>query len=303
MTLGELIGCGERLFIDADIHYGQGTLSAWDEARWLALATLGLPVDSPATMESRSISGQEEQQVLAVFKRRIDERLPAAYITGRAWLKGYEFIVDPRVIIPRSFIAELLIQRLKPFWPHPHPPKSMLDMCTGSGCLAIIAAHQFPESTISAADISPDALAVARDNLKLHRQSNRITLIESDVFSRLRNQADHRFDVIISNPPYVPERKEASLPQEFKAEPRPALIAADKGMAIVRTILAQAADFLTECGLLFVEVGHERRTCDAMMRDEFSGLKAHWIRTQEQFDNVFVVSKTQLIQHPWRPRS
>lgn len=303
MTLGELIGCGERLFIKADIHLGQGTLSAWDESRWLALATLGLPVDSPMAVESQSISAAQEQQVLAVFRRRIEERLPAAYITGRAWLKGYEFIVDPRVIIPRSFIAELLMEQLRPFWSHPRPPKRMLDLCTGSGCLAIIAADQFPNAAISAADISPDALGVARENLELHRQTDRITLIKSDVFSSLRNQPDHQFDVIISNPPYVPERKEAGLPAEFKAEPKCALIAADKGMAIVRTILAQAADFLTDQGLLFVEVGYERRACKAMMRDEFSGLKAHWIRTQEQFDNVFVVSKTQLIQHPWRPRS
>lgn len=303
MTLGELIGCGERLFIKAGIHFGQGTLSAWDEARWLALATLDLPVDSAVVIESRSISAEEEQQVLAVFQRRIQERLPAAYITGRAWLKGYEFIVDSRVIIPRSFIAELLMQQLKPFWSHQRPPERLLDLCTGSGCLAIIAAHQFPKAAIIAADISPDALAVARDNLKLHHLENRITLIQSDAFSGLRNQADQQFDVIISNPPYVPERKAAGLPPEFKAEPRLALIAADRGMAIVRTILAQAADFLAERGLLFVEVGHERRACEAMMRDEFSGLKAHWIRTQEQFDNVFVVSKTQLIQHPWRPRS
>lgn len=303
MTLGELIGSGERLFIKAGVHFGQGTLSAWDEARWLALATLDLPVDSAAAIESRSISAQEAQQVVAVFQRRIEERLPAAYITGRAWLKGHEFIVDPRVIIPRSFIAELLMQHLAPYWTHQTPPERLLDMCTGSGCLAIIAAHQFPKATISAADISPDALVIARENLKLHGQEDRITLIESDVFSSLRNHADHQFDVIISNPPYVPARKEAGLPAEFKAEPRLALIAADQGMAIVRTILAQAADFLTERGLLFIEVGHERRACEAMMRTEFAGLKAHWIRTQEQFDNVFVVSKTQLIQHPWRPRS
>lgn len=303
MTLGELIGCGERLFIKASIEFGQGTLSAWDESRWLALATLDLPVDSPVAVESTAVSDDQIQRVLTVFQRRIEERCPAAYITGRAWLKGYEFIVDSRVIIPRSFIAELLLKHLKPYWTHPSPPESLLDLCTGSGCLAIIAAHQFPTARISAVDISPDALAVARENLKFHGQENHITLIESDVFSGMGDQLNIPFDVIVSNPPYVPQRKEAGLPPEFKAEPRLALIAADKGMAIVKKILTQAADFLTARGLLFVEVGHERRACEAMMLREFPGLTPRWIRTQEQFDNVFVVSKTQLVQHPWRPRS
>ncbi|MBU3724643.1 MAG: 50S ribosomal protein L3 N(5)-glutamine methyltransferase [Burkholderiaceae bacterium] len=302
MTIGELIGCGEQLFIDAGIQFGQGTLSAWDESRWLTLATLGLPVDSPVSVERMPTTPKQEHDVRAIFQRRIEERLPAAYITGRAWLKGYEFIVDPRVIIPRSFIAELLIKGLKPYWLGHAPPESLLDMCTGSGCLAIIAAHQFPKATLSAVDISRDALAIAQENLQLHGLTGRIKLIESDCFAGMKDQNNTSFDVIISNPPYVPERKAAGLPPEFKAEPRLALIAADRGMAIVRSILIQAADFLTAQGLLLIEVGHERQACENMLNQEFPGITPRWVRTGEQFDNVFVLTRRQLIEHPWRPR-
>jgi ribosomal protein L3 glutamine methyltransferase len=174
-------------------------------------------------------------------------------------------------------------------------------MCTGSGCLAIIAADIYREAKIDAVDLSTDALAVAHANVNRYAMADRIRLVKSDVFSALRPDRHGPYELIIANPPYVPATKRARLPKEFKAEPTLALIAEDRGMAIVRRLLSQAARFLAPGGLLIVEIGHERRSTEALLRKEFSGLKAQWIRTQEQFDNVFMIRQEQLVQHPWSP--
>ncbi|NBW00467.1 MAG: 50S ribosomal protein L3 N(5)-glutamine methyltransferase [Betaproteobacteria bacterium] len=301
MTLGELIEIGAQQMHQARVQFGQGTLSAWDEARWLTLAILNYPVDSPENIHEQLLSATQISLVQAALDRRIRQRVPTAYITGMAWLKGYGFAVDPRVIIPRSFIAELLVQRLATLPISSETPSRILDMCTGSGCLAIIAADIYRQASIDAADLSAEALAVAQANVDRYGMADRIRLVQSDVFSALTPNRWGPYELILANPPYVPAAKERRLPDEFRAEPRMALIAEDRGMAIVRRLLSEAAHFLAPGGLLIIEIGHERRSTEALLRREFPGLKAQWIRTQEQFDNVFVIRQEQLIQHPWSP--
>jgi ribosomal protein L3 glutamine methyltransferase len=301
MKIGDLIALGEARFTKAGIGYGQGTLNAWDESRWLTLIALDYSVDSPEAIESTEVSQDEIDHVTSVFDRRIATRMPAAYLIGEAWLKGYPFRVDPRVIIPRSFIAELLIDHCQPWIADPLRVNHILDLCTGSGCLAIIAADQFPNAKVVASDISPSALEVARLNLEDYELTGQVTLMKSDVFDSIPTEWSKRFDLIISNPPYVPMEKRSSLPMEFEYEPEIALMADDHGMAIIRRILQSAPQYLSEDGMLIVEVGNERAACDALLEKEFPGLHALWIETDEQSDNVFLLTASQLQQHPWRP--
>lgn len=297
VTLGELITQGATQFRSGRIRFGQGTLHARDEARWLALAALKLPVDSADEIEAQPLTPRQIACVQKLFDRRVQERLPAAYITGTAWLKGYAFKVDQRVIIPRSFIAELILERFYPWIQKPSCVKRILDLCTGSGCLAIIAADCFPKATVVAADLSRDALKVAAINVRRHGLADRITLAQGDLFDALK--AGHRdthksFDLILCNPPYVPHTKRKGLPKEFLHEPEMALMADDKGMALVQRVICEAGRFLTPKGLLVMEIGHERKACDAMMARDFPGVAPLWIETAEQSDNVFMLHASQL---------
>lgn len=286
ITLGRLIQAGETQFIEAGLCFGQGTQNAWDEARWLALAALELPVDSAQSVESRSLSTAEQRHVQALFDRRITTRQPAAYLTGTAWLKGYAFRVDSRVIVPRSFLAELILTRFVPWLNPDWPVTRILDLCTGSGCLAIIAAQAWPAAQLVASDISPEALEVARLNVADYGLANRIELVESDLFARI---APQRFDLILCNPPYVPEHKRKGLPAEFRHEPDQALFAGDHGMSLVRQVLQQAPDYIAPRGLLALEIGREARHAKKLLRAEFPQLKPAWVQTAEQRDNVFLV--------------
>ena len=299
MILDDLIHIGAQQLEQAGVVLGQGTQDTFSEARWLALECLGMPIDSPPRALRRKLSATEVAAIRAMFARRIDERQPAAYLTGRAWLKGYAFHVDPRVIIPRSFIAELLLRRFSPWISDPDRVGTILDVCTGSGCLAVIAADCFTHAQVTATDLSTEALDVARINVADAGMNARITLLHSDVLDAL--PPEHRFDLIISNPPYVPARKRRGLPPEFRAEPDMALIAADEGMAVVRRLLRQAADRMNPGGVLAIEIGREKRACERMLRLEFPGLVPEWVRTAEQRDNVFVLRREALINHPWRP--
>ncbi len=293
MTLGELIDSGARRFEQAQVALGQGTLDYRDEARWLALAALDLPIDSAKPVEARTLVSSEINAVEIFFDKRINERLPAAYINGTAWLKGYAFHVDSRVIIPRSFIAELLLEKLSPFIAHPENVTDVLDLCTGSGCLAIIAADQFPNAKVVAADLSEAALEVAAKNLLLHRLQDAIDLVQTNLYTSL--EASKTFNLIICNPPYVPTSKAAKMPEEFKKEPRMALYAEDKGMAIVRKVMAGAAQRLKPRGLLVMEIGHEFQACQAMLAEYFPGVVPTWIESSEQIDNVFILSREELL--------
>jgi ribosomal protein L3 glutamine methyltransferase len=297
MKIGELMAKAEQRLIAAHVEFGQGTLNAWDEARWLVLAALNLPVDSPIEIEALEVTATEIAAVDRAMDRRVTQREPVAYLTGTAWLKGYSFQVDPRVLIPRSFIAELLVTGCEPWVQDPSTITRVLDLCTGSGCLAIMAADAFPNAQVVAADISKAALQVAAANVHDYELQSRIELIESDVF----NHVEGRFDLIISNPPYVPEDRMAELPQEFLHEPSLALVAKDRGMAIVRKILARASEHLTPHGMLIVEVGHEKEACQDLCMQEFSNLPLIWLETPEQTDTMFLVDAATLRSHPWRP--
>lgn len=243
MTLGELIRSTERRFKAARLHYGHGTENARDEAAFLVLRALHLPFDAPLDQE---VAGGPLRRVEALIRRRIDERVPVAYLLEEAWLDGMRFHVDERVIIPRSHIA-FLLKRLP-------RPKRVLDLCTGSGCLAALASRAFPDAQVVASDVSADALAVARKNV-----GSRVRLVRSDLFEALDAE---RFDLIVSNPPYVDAPAMRRLPREYRHEPRLALAAGTDGLALVRRILAQAKGHLTAKGILLCEVGESRRALE-----------------------------------------
>ncbi len=251
MKLGELIRRTERRLRAARLHYGHGTDNPRDEAAFLVLRGLGLPfaADLGRSVDPAAIEG--------LIKRRIEERLPAAYLLGESWLAGLRFYVDRRVIVPRSHIAELLGERMRPWLPR--PPARVLDLCTGSGCLAIVAARAFPRARVDAADISPAALAVARRNVKLHRLDKRVRLIRSDLFAGLQGK---RYDLIVTNPPYVASAAMRRLPAEYRYEPGMALAAGKDGLELVRRILAGAPAHLSPAGLLVCEVGDGRKALE-----------------------------------------
>lgn len=235
MTLEELIRSTEKRFKAARLHYGHGTENARDEAAFLVLRGLGLPFDADLSRAA------DARKIEALIRRRTEKRIPAAYLLREAWLDGRRFYVDERVIIPRSHIAFLLKDL--------PPPRSVLDLCTGSGCLAVLAARAYPKARVTATDLSRDALAVARRNA-----GRRIKLLQSDLFEKVTG----RFDLIITNPPYVPAASMKRLPREYRSEPRIALGAGRDGLAIVRRILARAADHLADRGTLLCEVGEAR---------------------------------------------
>ena len=224
----------------------------------------------------------ERSDLFALIARRVDERTPAAYLTGEAWLGDYRFTVDPRVIVPRSFIAELLFERLAPWIDDPTAVSSVLDLCTGSGCLAIIAADAFPNARVDAVDLSAEALAVARVNVDAYVLGDRVHLIESDLFDRLSKR---RYDLIVTNPPYVNDASMTALPDEYRREPRMALAGGHDGLDLVRHILDAAPERLTDDGLLVVEVGHERHHVEAA----FPELPCTWLTTSGGDDAVFAV--------------
>lgn len=249
MTLGELIRATERRLRAARLHYGHGTDNPRDEAAFLVLRGLGLPFD--AALDAPA----DARRIEPLIRKRIEARLPAAYLLKEAWLDGVPFYVDQRVIVPRSHIAELLAQRLRPWLTR--PVRRVLDLCTGSACLAILAARAFPRAQVDASDLSPSALAVARRNVRAHRA--RVRLVRSDLFSRLLGE---RYDLLLTNPPYVPARAMRGLPAEYRHEPRLALAAGQDGLDLVRRILAEAPAHLSQGGLLVCEVGAGRKAVE-----------------------------------------
>lgn len=244
---------GARRLRAARVAYGHGTTNARDEAAWLALHALKLPLAATPAVLALPVGGRPARRVLALFEKRIRSRKPAAYLTREAWLAGLPFYVDERVIVPRSHIADLLADRLAP-WAGPGV-KTVLDLCTGSGCLAILAARAFPRARVDAADISAAALAVARINVRRHRMGRRVRLVRSDLYFAL---AERRYDVIVCNPPYVTAASMRRLPREYRREPRIALAGGVDGLRVVRAIVQQAGDHLEPGGMLVMEVGSGR---------------------------------------------
>lgn len=282
-TVRDLVRHAVSRFRQAGLFFGHGSADAWDEAVYLVLFALHLPLERLEPFLDARVTASERQAVLTLIARRIDERRPAAYLTGEAWLGAYRFTVDERVIVPRSFIAELLFERLSPWVVDPDAVSRVLDLCTGSGCLAIIAADVFPHASVDAVDVSRDALDVARINVDAYALEARMSLVESDLFHAI---AGRRYDLVISNPPYVPDASMGTLPDEYRREPSLALAGGDDGLDVVRRILAGAADVLTDDGLLVVEVGHERAAVEAA----FPHWPLTWLSTSGGDDAVFAIA-------------
>ncbi len=286
-TLRDLLRFAVSQFNQAGLVFGHGSDTAYDEAAYLILHTLHLPLDHLEPFLDARLTSTEVSQVLDILERRVTERLPAAYLTHEAWLGSYSFYVDQRVIIPRSFIAELLQNRLEPWITDAAEIHAALDLCTGSGCLAIVLAHAFEQAEIDAVDISTDALAVASRNIADYQLQERVRLMQSDLFAGL---AGRRYDLIISNPPYVNAESMAELPEEYRHEPVNALASGADGLEATRKILAGAAAHLTDQGLLVVEIGHNR---DAVLR-EYPRTPFTWLETSAGDEFVFLLRRDQL---------
>jgi len=269
-------------FNEAQLFFGHGSDNAFDEAAYLILHTLHLPLDRLDPFLDASLTHGESEQVQAVIERRVRERLPAAYLTHEAWLGEHRFYVDERVIVPRSFIAELLQEQLVPWLENPDAVTRALDLCTGSGCLAILAALAFPDAEVDAVDLSKDALEVAAKNVADYDLQERIELIESDLFAALDGRT---YDVILSNPPYVNAESVAALPPEYQAEPALALGSGEDGLDATRQILAAAKAHLNPGGLLVVEIGHNR---DAL-ESAYPALPFTWLDTESGDQFVFML--------------
>lgn len=286
-TLRDLMRFAVSRFNEAGIFFGHGSDNAWDEAAYLLLHSLHLPVDQLDPYMDARLTGAERTSALETIRRRISERLPAAYLTKEAWLGDFRFYVDERVIVPRSHIAELLREQLSPWVNDPWAVERVLDMCTGSGCLAILAADAFPEAAVDAVDLSPDALAVARINVEDYGLDERIRLIQSDAFFAI---PDEKYDIIISNPPYVNAESMAGLPEEYRREPDMALASGEDGLDFVRTLLTEAAQHLNPDGILVVEIGHNK---DELER-AFPRLSFVWLDTSAGDRFVFMLRRKDL---------
>ena len=286
-TLRDLLRFAVSRFNAAGLCFGHGADNAWDEAVYLLLHSLHLPRDRLEPFLEARLTSAERAGVLRIIQRRIDERLPAAYLTHEAWLGEYRFYVDQRVIVPRSFIAELLREQLAPWIDDPDAVQAVLDLCTGSGCLAIVAAHAFPDARIDAVDLSPAALDVARINVADYDLAARIRLAEGNLFAAIGKQ---RYDLIIANPPYVNAESMATLPAEYRCEPELALASGEDGLDLTRAILAGAGKHLKPHGLLVVEIGHNREQLEAA----FPATPFTWLDTSAGDQYVFLLHREEL---------
>lgn len=286
-TLRDWLRWATSRFTESELFFGHGTDNAFDEAAYLILYALHLPPDRLDPFLDAHLTRQERLAVLNIIEQRIVRRVPAAYLTHEAWLGDYRFYVDERVIVPRSYFAELLADSLAPWVTHPDRIHDALDLCTGSGCLAILMADAFPHAAIDAADLSVDALAVARRNVDSYHLGDRIRLVQSDLLANLEGR---RYDLIICNPPYVTSSAMAALPAEYRHEPTMALGAGNDGLDVVRRLLTTAAAHLNPEGLLLVEVGHNRHLADAAFPD----LSFNWIDAPSGEGKVFLISRTDL---------
>ena len=286
-TLGDWLRFAEKLYARENLALGQVAASAHDEALYLLLHTLGLPFDSGARVLARKLTTAETARVKAMLHRRTVERVPAAYLTHEAWLGEQRFYVDERVIIPRSYFLEIIPAQLDPWLPDPEKTRRVADVCTGSGCLAILLAQHFPAAKVDAIDLSSAALEVAKINVRDHRLTRRVTLHCSDVFDTVPAAT---YDVILSNPPYEPSAHVDAQAPEFRAEPRVAHDGGRDGLVIIRRLLQQARTRLTRDGVVLIEVGGLR----AAMDREFAALEPHWLPTADGADCVCVIHAARL---------
>jgi ribosomal protein L3 glutamine methyltransferase len=294
MNLSKLIQLGAEQLSQAGVAFGQGTTTAEDEAAWLVLWKLGLPLDTDFNDVARQteLSPTQIEHVQALIAQRIERRQPAAYLTQEAWLQGVSFYIDERAIVPRSLIAEVLAEGSIDPWLDPNS-KRVLDLCTGNGSLGILAALAYPEVSVLGLDLSKDALAVAQINIERHGLESRMQLAQSDGLA----QADGRFDLIVCNPPYVNDQSMAALPPEFKAEPTLALAGGTDGMDFVRQLLRDAPAHMNEHGLLVLEIGHERDYFEAA----FPHLNVVWLSTSAGDDQVLLLTRQAITESALNP--
>ncbi|MGE4452717.1 50S ribosomal protein L3 N(5)-glutamine methyltransferase [Castellaniella sp.] len=288
LTLRDLLRWSISRFHAAGLVFGHGSDNAWDEAAYLLLHGLHLPPDTLDPFLDARLLERERLRCVDLIHERINTRKPAAYLTGEAWLQGERFLVDERVIVPRSPISELLAEGLAPWIDDPDAVGRVLDLCTGSGCLAILAAHAFGNAAVDAVDVSADALAVAQSNIELHGLGDRVQALRSDLLAQV--PADRRYDLIVCNPPYVNEQSMKALPPEYRHEPRLALAGGADGMDLVRRILADAPRFMAPEGLLVLEIGHERTHFEAA----FPELDPVWLDTAATTDQILLLRRAQL---------
>ena len=289
-TVGSLIASGTELLQAAGISFGHGTTNAFDEAAWLVLWRLGLPLDAPLgddidSVQNQAVTPAGRALVATLFEERISTRKPAAYLTREAWLQGVSFYVDERSIVPRSLIAELIVQGGFDDWLGEHT-QQVLDLCTGNASLAVLSAMAWPEVHVTGADICPDALAVARINVDRHRLQERIALVQSDGLAKLPGP----WDLIICNPPYVNASSMAALPPEYRAEPVLALAGGSDGMDFIAQLLQQAPACMSEHAVLVLEIGNERSFFEA----RFAQLPVFWLDTSAGEDQVLLITREAL---------
>jgi ribosomal protein L3 glutamine methyltransferase len=289
LTVRDWLRYAASRFAAEGLVFGHGTETPLDEAAFLILTTLHLPIDQLEPWLDARLTRAERRDVAAIVKKRIKSRKPAPYLLGEAWIKGHRFRVDERVIVPRSYIGELLEERLAAVVPAPERVGRVLDLCTGSGCIAILAALAFPNATLDAADVSPQALEVAAGNVADYGLADRVALRQSDLFAGLGGT----YDLILSNPPYVAADAVAAFPPEYRAEPRLAHLGGEDGLDIVRRILAGAARHLSPEGMLVVEVGAARETLET----EYPDLPFLWLDTEQSEGEVFALPAEALRPH------
>ena len=286
-TLRDLLRHAVTRFMTEGLYFGHGSSSAYDEAAYLILHTLKLPLDKLDPFLDARLLPQEIAAVLAIIDRRTSERLPAAYLTSEAWLTDYRFYVDQRVIVPRSYIAELIPEHFQPWIADAWNVHNVLELCTGSGCLAIMLADAFPNAQVDAVDLSTDALEVAKRNVEDYQLEKRVHLIQSDLYEKVPTK---KYDLIVSNPPYVNSKAMSSLPTEYRHEPQMALAGGKDGMDLVRRIVKEAKHRLTANGMLIVEIGNEFAHAETAFHD----LGLTWLSTSAGDASVFLLTADQL---------
>ncbi|MES2785388.1 MAG: 50S ribosomal protein L3 N(5)-glutamine methyltransferase [Pseudomonadota bacterium] len=287
MTLMELVEASAARLQEAGVAFGHGTDNAFDEAAWLVLWQLGLPLDELDDVADLSISPEQNDSVQELIGERISTRKPAAYLTREAWLQGVPFYIDERAIVPRSFIGELLVGGDIDPWLSDERTRRVLDLCTGNGSLAVLAALTYPGVSVDAADISPDAIAVARINVDRHDLQQRIRLVESDGLASLTGP----YDLILCNPPYVNSKSMSELPAEYRAEPELALAGGKDGMDFIRKLMREAPSCMSDEAVLVLEIGNEREHFEAA----FAELEVVWLETSAGEDQVLVMTRESLL--------
>ncbi|MCE9679543.1 50S ribosomal protein L3 N(5)-glutamine methyltransferase [Shewanella sp. AS1] len=289
-TIGDMLRWAVSRFNDANIYYGHGTDNAWDEAIALVFHALHLPEEIGQQVIHANLTSSEKHKIVELIIRRVRERLPVPYLTNKAYFAGLEFFVDSRVLVPRSPIAEMIANRFSP-WLYNKPVNRILDLCTGSGCIAIACAYEFEDAEVDALDLSTDALDVAQINIETLDVMDRVFPIESDLFSAIPRAP--QYDLIVSNPPYVDAEDLGDMPDEYHHEPEMGLASGRDGLDLTKRILANAADYLTEDGVLVVEVGNSM----VHLIEQFPDVPFTWVSFENGGDGVFVLTRQQLVEN------